>query len=90
MEDTKHQDTTEEVEQEADAPKRFTLDTVVEDEGSNLSVGQRSLVSLARALVKESRVLILDEATGMMNFALIVMLRKTDPSPFYSLCRLRD
>ena len=47
-----------------DGPKRFTLDTVVEDEGNNLSVGQRSLVSLARALVKDTRVLILDEATG--------------------------
>ena len=46
---------------------RFTLDTVIEDEGNNLSVGQRSLVSLARALVKDSKVLILDEATGTLN-----------------------
>ena len=58
MEDTKHQDTMEEVEQEADDPKRFTLNTAVEDEGSNLSVRQRLLVSLARALVKESRVFV--------------------------------
>lgn len=43
---------------------RFTLDSVVEDEGGNLSIGQRSLVSLARALVKDTKVLILDEATG--------------------------
>ena len=46
---------------------RFALDTVIEDEGNNLSVGQRSLVSLARALVKDSKVLVLDEATGMTN-----------------------
>lgn len=32
--------------------ERFALDTVIADEGSNLSVGERSLVSLARALVK--------------------------------------
>lgn len=42
---------------------RITLDTVIETEGSNLSVGQRSLLSLARALVKDTRVVILDEAT---------------------------
>lgn len=41
----------------------FTLDTVIESEGANLSVGERSLLSLARALVKNSKVVILDEAT---------------------------
>lgn len=50
---------------------RFTLDSPVEDEGSNLSIGQRSLVSLARALVKDSRILILDEATGMRPCLLV-------------------
>ncbi|KAI0683200.1 P-loop containing nucleoside triphosphate hydrolase protein, partial [Cerioporus squamosus] len=35
---------------------RFNLDTVIESEGSNLSVGERSLLSLARALVKDSQV----------------------------------
>ena len=40
---------------------RFTLDTAIEEEGANLSVGQRSLVSLARALVKDSKIIVLDE-----------------------------
>ena len=35
---------------------RFNLDTIIESEGSNLSVGERSLLSLARALVKDSQV----------------------------------
>ncbi|KAG6898212.1 hypothetical protein C0992_003324 [Termitomyces sp. T32_za158] len=47
--------------------ERFTLDSVIEDEGGNLSIGQRSLVSLARALVKDSKVIILDEATGIVS-----------------------
>lgn len=45
------------------AAPRYTLDTVVEDEGANLSVGERSLLSLARALVKDSKVVVMDEAT---------------------------
>ncbi|KIL64237.1 hypothetical protein M378DRAFT_78556, partial [Amanita muscaria Koide BX008] len=44
------------------------LDTVIEDEGANLSIGQRSLVSLARALVKDSKIIILDEATASVDY----------------------
>ena len=42
---------------------RFGLDSVVEAEGLNMSVGERSLLSLARALVKNTQIVILDEAT---------------------------
>ncbi|KAH9031752.1 ABC transporter [Lactarius pseudohatsudake] len=47
---------------------RFTLDSPIDEEGSNLSIGQRSLVSLARALVKDSKILILDEATASVDY----------------------
>lgn len=53
----------------ASAPtSRFSLDLLVEDEGLNFSAGERSLVSLARALVKDSKIIALDEATASVGF----------------------
>ncbi|KZV74003.1 ABC transporter [Peniophora sp. CONT] len=61
---------------------RFTLDSVIEDEGSNVSVGQRSLVSLARALVKDSRILILDEATASVDYETDRKIQETIATEF--------
>ncbi|KAJ6518372.1 ABC protein [Mycena vulgaris] len=61
---------------------RLTLDSVIEADGANLSVGERSLLSLARALVKDSRVVILDEATASVDLETDNKIQRTIQTQF--------
>ncbi|KAI1776106.1 ATP-binding cassette transporter protein YOR1-like protein [Hypoxylon cercidicola] len=48
-------------------PSRIGLDSVVEEDGLNFSLGQRQLMALARALVRGSQIIVCDEATSSVD-----------------------
>ena len=51
-------------------------DTVIDDEGANVSVGERQLITIARAFLAEPAILILDEATSSVDTRTEVLIQR--------------
>ena len=52
------------------------LDAMIEQDGRNLSGGQKQRLTIARALVKKPKILILDDSASALDFATDAKLRK--------------
>jgi ATP-binding cassette subfamily B protein len=51
-------------------------DTVIDDEGGNISAGEKQLITIARAFLADPAILILDEATSSVDTRTEVLIQK--------------
>ena len=52
------------------------LDYKIEENGSNISVGEKQLICIARALLKKTKIILMDEATANIDFRNEALLKK--------------
>ncbi|KAJ7189543.1 P-loop containing nucleoside triphosphate hydrolase protein [Mycena pura] len=56
---------------------QLSLDSVISSGGANISVGQRQILALARAIIRDSKLLILDEATSAIDYETEKVIQST-------------
>ena len=52
------------------------LDYKIEDNGNNISVGEKQLLCIARALIKKTKIILMDEATANIDYRTESVLKK--------------
>jgi ABC-type multidrug transport system fused ATPase/permease subunit len=52
------------------------LDYKIEDNGNNISVGEKQLLCIARALIKKTKIILMDEATANIDYRTESILKK--------------
>ncbi|KAF9110432.1 hypothetical protein BGX27_006342 [Mortierella sp. AM989] len=58
------------------------LDAIVDDNGKNFSIGERQLLSLARAALRRSKIIVMDEATANVDLQSDRLIQKAIYSQF--------
>ncbi|KAG2411497.1 hypothetical protein HFD88_009052 [Aspergillus terreus] len=75
-------DKSQESEKNGSSMPKITLDGPVDEEGSNYSLGQRQLLAFARAMVRDSRIIVIDEGTSSIDAETDMKIQETIVSNF--------